>query len=163
MTFKTFEHKSDIGIRGIGKTKEKSFEEAARCLFNVQVDIKKIKLSKKIIINARAENIEELFVEFLNKLISTSAIKQMVFRKFIVKIRENKSKKQFELKAEAFGEKLNLKKHNVDVEVKAATYGELKVYQDNENLEKFSGCQKSKKISKHKKTKNWISQCIVDV
>lgn len=144
MTFKNFEHKADIGIRGIGKTKEKSFEESARCLFDVQVDIKKIKLSKKIIINTKAENLEELFVEFLNKLITTSAIKQMVFGKFIVRITENKSKKQFELKAEAWGDKLNPKKHSINVEVKAATYGELKVYQD-------------------KKTKNWISQCIVDV
>lgn len=146
MTFKTFEHKADIGILGIGKTKEKSFEESAKCLFNIQVDIKKIKLLKKIIINTKAENLEELFVEFLNKLITVSAIKEMVFGKFIVKIKENKSKtkKQFELKAEAFGEKLNLKKHNVNVEVKAATYGELRVYQD-------------------KKTKNWVSQCIVDV
>src|SRR3989339_877897 len=128
MTFQTFEHKADIGIRGIGKTKEKSFEESAKCLFNVQVDIKKIKPLKKILISAKAENLEEIFVEFLNKLITTSAIKEMVFGKFIVYIKENKSKKQLELKAEAFGEKLNITKHNIKVEVKAATYGELRVY-----------------------------------
>ena len=143
MTFQTFEHKADIGIRGIGKTKEKSFEESAKCLFNVQVDINKLKPFKQILISAKAENLEEIFVEFLNKLITTSAIKEMVFGKFIVYIKENKSKKQLELKAEAFGEKLNITKHNIKVEVKAATYGELRVYLD--------------------KDKNWISQCIVDV
>lgn len=144
MTFETFEHKSDIGIRGIGKTKEKSFEESAKCLFNIQVDIKRIKPIKKIVVKSEAENQEELFVEFLNKLITMSTIKEMIFCKFHVKIKEDKKNKKLNLVSDAFGERLNPKKHNMGVEVKAATYSELRIHQD-------------------KKTKNWISQCIVDV
>lgn len=144
MSYQFFEHRADIGIRGIGKTIEKSFEEIAKALFDLEVDIKKVKAIKKIIIKAEAQNYEELLVEYLNALLAESGIKEMIFSKFKVKITKDKKANKMKLIAEAQGEKLNIKKHRIKVEVKAATYSELKVYQ-------------------HKKTKNWISQCIVDV
>lgn len=143
MSYQFFEHKADIGIKGIGKTIAKSFEETAKALFDLEVDIKKVKPQKKFSIMAEAQNYEELLIEFLNALLAESGIKEMVFSKFLVKISQDKRKDRLILKANAYGEKLNIKKHNIRVEVKAATYGELKVYQD--------------------KNKNWINQCIVDV
>lgn len=141
MSYEHFEHEADIGIRGKGKTIEEAFQEAAKALFNVEVDIKKIKAVKKIKIECEASNIEELFVEWLNSLLSQASLHEMVFSKFKVKIIKNRN---FEIKGFAMGEKLNAKKHNIKDEVKGATYSQLKVYQD-------------------KKTKLWISQCIVDV
>lgn len=142
MSYEFFEHKADAGIRGKGKTIEKSFGETARALFDLEVDLKKVDANKKINVGVSAENYEELLVEFLNMLLTEAGIKQMVFSKFIVKIIEKN--KKFELKAGVWGEKLNIKKHKIKIEAKAATYGELRVYFD-------------------KKTRNWISQCIVDV
>ncbi|MEM4152560.1 MAG: archease [Candidatus Pacearchaeota archaeon] len=141
MSYEHFEHEADIGIRGKGKTIEEAFQEAAKALFNVEVDIKKVKAVKKIKIECEASNIEELFVEWLNSLLSQASLHEMVFSKFKVKIIKNRN---FEIKGFAMGEKLNAKKHNIKDEVKGATYSQLKVYQD-------------------KKTKLWISQCIVDV
>lgn len=139
--YELFEHEADVGIRGIGKTLEKAFEEAAKALFSVEVDIKKVKARKTVKVSCEAENIEELFVEWLNALLTKASITDMVFSQFNVKI--EKKKDGFKLEGTAKGEKINPRKHGTKDEVKGATYAELKVYQD--------------------KKKRWIAQCIVDV
>ncbi len=148
MVYKTFPHKADIGIRGIGKTITESFSEIAKCLFLVQTDIKKIKSLKKVKIKVKAKNIEELLIEFLNSLLLKSTTKEMFFSQFKIKIIKPtlKLQKDFILECEAMGEKINPKKHELKLEVKACTYSELKVYE-----------------FKKGKDKKWISQCVVDV
>lgn len=138
--YELFEHEADVGIRGIGKTLEKAFEEAAKALFSVEVDIKKVKARKAIKVSCKAENVEELFVEWLNALLAKASIVDMVFSQFKVKI--EKKNDGFELKGTAKGEKINPRRHVTKDEVKGATYAELKVYQDKGR---------------------WIAQCIVDV
>lgn len=139
MSYETFPHEADIGIKGIGKTMEEAFEEAAKALFDVEVDIEKVKAKKKIEIECQAQNKEELFVEWLNSLLSQASLNEMVFSKFKVSIKKNKT---FELEGYALGEKLDSEKHNIKDEVKGATYSQLKVEQKNNK---------------------WVVQCIVDV
>ena len=133
--YELFEHKADIGIRGIGSSLEEAFAEGAKAMFSVMVDIDKVKPVKSIAIACSAENDEELFVEFLNRLLAEATINEMVFSKFIVQIRDHG------LKGTAKGEKLNFEKHNIKTEVKAATYSQLKI----------------------ERNKKFIAQCIVDV
>lgn len=135
MTFETFEHKADIGIRGKGKNIEEAFQEAAKAMFSIEANIKKIRSSKKIRINVSAPNVEELLAEFLNKLLAESSIKNMLFSEFKIKVKNNS------LEGYAFGEKMK-KEHELKTEIKAATYSQLKVYQEKSS---------------------WIAQCIVDV
>ena len=143
MVHETFPHEADVGIRGKGKSTEKAFEEAAKALFDVEVDITKVKANKKIRIECEAENQEELLIEWLNALLSQASLNEMVFSRFNVKILREKREKKLRIKGLAFGEKLK-QKHNIKNEIKGATYSQLKIYQD-----------KNKKL--------WIAQCIVDV
>lgn len=143
MAYEHFEHEADIGIRGKGPSVEKAFEESAKALFDVEVDVKKVKAIKTIKVKCRAQNIEELFVEWLNALLTQASLHEMVFSQFRVVV-ERKNDKLFKLEGVAKGEKFNVVRHNIKNEVKGATYSQLKVYQD-------------------KKTKLWIAQCIVDV
>jgi SHS2 domain-containing protein len=140
--YETFEHKADVGVRGVSSSVEKAFSEGARALFSVEVDIWAVKASKKIKIECSAANLEELFVEWLNNLLAQASVHEMVFSKFSIKIKEQRDGKFF-LDGFAYGEKLS-KKHRPKLEVKAATYSQLKVFEN-------------------KKEKRWIVQCIVDV
>jgi len=130
--YQKFDHGADIGIRGIGKTVEEAFAEAAKAMFDVMVDIGNVQTKKEVKITTKAENKEELLIEFLNKLLSEADLKNMVFSEFKVLIEYNK------LTAIAIGEKLNPKKHNIKTEVKAATYSMLKIGQENNNY--FAQC-----------------------
>ncbi|HLD49089.1 MAG TPA: archease [archaeon] len=133
---KFFEHKADIGIIGYGTSLEEAFAEGAKAMFEVMVDIKKVKKTKAVKIKCEASNNEELFVEFLNKLLYEKDVKQMAFCDFHVKIKGNK------LTATAYGEKFDAIKHKVKTEVKAATYSQLKI---------------------EKKGNKYYAQCVVDV
>ena len=119
--YEFFEHKADIGIRGIASSLEEAFAEAAKAMFSVMIDIDKVKPVKTVDIKCSAENDEELLVEFLNKLLSEANINDMVFSEFIVRIKDHN------LEATAKGEKLEPERHNVKTEVKAATYSQLRI------------------------------------
>ncbi|MCL6500842.1 MAG: archease [Candidatus Pacearchaeota archaeon] len=139
MTYETFAHEADIGIRGMGSSIERAFEEAAKAMFDVEVDIKKVQKKRKVRIKCAASNIEELFVEWLNALLTQASLRGMVFSGFKVKIIKGKL---LELEGYASGEKLDAERHNIKDEVKGATYSQLRV---------------------ELKKRKWIAQCIVDV
>lgn len=125
-TYEQFEHKADVGVRGYGKTIEEAFVNGAKAMFSVMVNLKKIEPKKEIKIECEADNLEELFVEWLNTLLSEAGIENLVFSEF--KIKEiKKTNSGYKLVGVVQGEELNPEKHEPKVEVKAATYSQLKI------------------------------------
>lgn len=119
--YETFEHASDIGIRGYGRTLEDSFCHAAEALYSVMVKLPAVEQKEKRTISVFAEDRELLLVEWLNALLSLSDIERVVFSKFEVHIAG------LELRGYAWGEKLDREKHEPTVEIKGASYHMLSV------------------------------------
>jgi SHS2 domain-containing protein len=134
--YETFEHESDIGIRGFGKTLEEAFENAAIALYSVMVNVGAIEPKNMRTISATASDHELLFVEWLNALLSISDIERMVFSRFEVAI------SGVSLTGRAWGEHLDQIRHQPHVEIKAATYHMLCVKKEGEVF---------------------LAQCVVDV
>jgi len=128
MSYKFFDHRADVGIVGTGKSYEETFQEAAKAMFEIMCDLKKVKQIKSIPIAATAKDMEELFIEWLNELLAQKDIKDMLFSSFKVKI--SKARDGYKLAGTAKGEKLNQKKHRLQTEVKAASYSQLKVWKE---------------------------------
>ncbi len=124
MAYKLLPHEADIGVQGIGSTLEEAFEEAAKAMFDVMVEVKNVDQKKEVDVECDAYDIDALFVEWLNNLLAKRDIDDMVFSKFKVKI--EKKDNRYHLKAKACGEKLDQEKHKIKTEVKAATYSGLK-------------------------------------
>jgi SHS2 domain-containing protein len=131
-----YSHTADMGIRGFGNTMEEAFEAAAMALVAVNVDLDKIEQKQKIKITCGEQDNELLFVAWLNSLLYEMATRKMLFSRFLVKIEKGK------LTGCAWGEKLDLKKHEPVVEIKGVSYSDLKVTQENGR---------------------WVAQCIVDI
>lgn len=123
MDYETFDHEADIGIRGYGKTLEEAFENAARAMFSVMVDLRRVKPVKKFHVVAEAPDVETLLVEWLNQLLATADLEGYLFSDFRVRI----SKDGTRLDGYAFGEPLDRERHEISVEVKGATYSMLEV------------------------------------
>ena len=138
--FETFEHEADIGIRGIAETKEKAFADCARAMFSIMANLKKIEAKQEHKFKASAEDLEALLVEFLNELLYLKDVNESLYNKFDLYI--TKEGKTFVLTGKAFGETIDAEKHAVKTEVKAASYHQLKVSE-----------QEGK----------WTAQCVVDV
>lgn len=132
-----FDHDADMGIRGIAPTLAESFEQAALALTAVITDPDAVEEATSISIKCQAPDNESLFLEWINELIYQMAVHNLLFGRFEVTIGHS------ELSATASGETVDRKKHQPAVEIKGATFTELRVYQNNEAM--------------------WVAQCIVDV
>ncbi|MFH1588305.1 MAG: archease [Candidatus Diapherotrites archaeon] len=147
-----FEHTADVGIRGKGKTMKEAFSECGNAMLSVMYELKKVNPKEKVYITIKADSLENLLINYLNEVLAQKDLKEMAFQRILVKRIEEKNKtrtkiikekqKEFFLKAECFGEKLDLVKHSPKTEVKAATYSGLKI---------------------EKKENEFMVQCIADV
>jgi SHS2 domain-containing protein len=126
MPYEFLEHEADIGIRAWDKTLEKAFAQGGKALFDIMVDIKKVKKVSSVDISCEAHDIPTLFVEWLNKLLTEADIKKMVFKDFKIKSIEPFGYDVYRLKGTASGEKLDPERHVIKTEAKAATYFGLK-------------------------------------
>ena len=132
-----YSHPADIGIRGFGPSKEEAFTQAALALTAIITDLKTVEPKVEVKISCQDQDDEFLFVDWLNAVIYEMATRQMLFSRFEVGVENER------LSARVFGEKIDVKKHSPVVEVKAATYTDLKVGQD--------------------KNGDWVVQGVVDV
>ena len=127
--YELFEHTADIGVRVKGKELKELLKNAAVAMFDLIAEKKPQATShkpgaKKIIVKQKADNLDELFINWLNELLSLSATKEIIFEDFKVnKLEKNK------LQASASG--LDIKNYKVNTEIKAATYHQLKIEQIN--------------------------------
>jgi len=100
------------------------FKNSASAMFDIMAETKKpeVRKLKKIKIKQKADNLEELFVNWLNELLSLSATKEKIFSDFTFKKLD-----EHNLEVMAIGE--DIKNYKVNTEIKAATYHELKLEQ----------------------------------
>jgi len=132
-----FPHQADIGVRGIGSTKESAFESAAQALTAVITDLGSVAPTQSVSIVCEAPDDELLLVDWLNALVYEMATRRMLFSRFNVRVNDHS------LHATAWGESIEVARHQPAVEVKGATYTELSVKRDEEG--------------------RWVAQCVVDV
>lgn len=121
----TFEHTADIGIRAWGSEFSELFEESAKALFSVIVDLKTVSPRQKSKVELTCESGEELFLAWLKELLFIFETKHLLFCQF--KILDLNSTR---LSAEIAGEPLDNKKHILGKEVKAITRHQFKLIQD---------------------------------
>jgi len=104
------------------------------------VDVKKVKPVKKVLIKHKNKNIEYLLFDFLCDLNYYKDTKQLMLSKFEMEIKQIKG--EYRLVCRAYGDKLDVNKHNPKVDIKAITLHMFEV----------------------KQTKNgWFAQVLVDI
>jgi len=132
-----FPHQADMGVRGVGTTLAAAFEQAALAMTAIVTDLAWVAADKAVEIRCEAPDDELLLVDWLNALILEMAARHMLFSRFEVSLDGHR------LHATAWGEAVDTQKHQPAVEIKGATYTELKV-------------EKSE-------SGRWLAQCVVDV
>ena len=126
-----------MGIRGRGASKEEAFEQAAMALTAVITDPTKVEQHASITVQRDDADDELLFADWINALVYEMATRKMLFSRFRVVFAGPS------LTGEAWGEPVDIAKHQPAVEVKGATYTALQVR-----------CESGGE---------WIAQCVVDV
>jgi len=132
-----FDHGADIGVRGFGSTPVEAFEQAAMALTAVVSDPGGVWLREVRRLQCKAPDLESLFYEWLNAVIYEMSIGHMLFGRFDVTINDGR------LTAALTGETVVPERHEPAVEIKGATYTELRVAREPGG--------------------RWYAQCVVDV
>lgn len=120
--YELIEHTADIGIKVKGKDMKDLFINAALAMFEIIAErTNKTPSDKKtIVIKQKAENIEELFINWLNELLSLHATRNKIFCEINFKNLDENN-----LDAEITG--CNINDYKIKAEIKAATYHELEI------------------------------------
>lgn len=126
-----------MGVRGFGDSRDGAFEQAALAMTAVITDPQSVSPTQEVDIVCEAPDDELLLVDWLNALVYEMATRKMLFGRFQVHTIDGG------LRAKAWGEKVNVEKHQPAVEVKGATYTNLRVRRQSKDA--------------------WVAQCVVDV
>ena len=132
-----FAHPADMGVRGLGVTRQEAYVQAALGLTALTVDLDTIEPCTRVTVTCNEANPELLLVAWLNAILFEMGTRHMVFARFNIVL------EPAGLEAELWGEVLNPVKHRLGTEVKAATYAALRVEQEPAG--------------------QWMAQCIVDM
>ncbi len=125
--FEFRDHTADIQVRSWGSSLEEAFSQTAYSLMaTITPDLKKItpKVERKIII--KAEDKEALLFDFLSEFLYIFDVDELVFSQIYVSKIE-KLNDNYKLQATLKGEKFDLNKHEIGIEVKAITYSFLNI------------------------------------
>ncbi len=129
--YEIIEHTADVGIKANGATIKELFENAAKGMFGIIGGGKEYqeKIQKKIEIKKDAQSLEELLVHWLSELLYVFNKDQIVFSNF--KIQELKKNR---LISESSGEKIDLTDTDLQTEIKAVTFHDLKIEKDKQGF-----------------------------
>jgi SHS2 domain-containing protein len=135
--WETFAHGADIGVRGYGAMPAEAFVNAALAMMSVVTDPREVRALMRVPIACSAPDLETLFIDWLNAIVLEMAADSLVFSRFDAAIDGNR------LTGAAWGEPLDIPRHQPAVEIKGATFTALEVAQDRNG--------------------RWRAQCVVDV
>jgi SHS2 domain-containing protein len=124
--FEILDHTADIGLVVYGDDLKALFENAGEAFFRLITDLRKVKRRIERKIDIGGESLDRLMVDWLSELLYLHDVENLLFKGFKVEsVGENGLKAI--VKGEAFQEGV----HVIKTEVKAVTYHQIEVRQNN--------------------------------
>ncbi len=120
--FEIIDHTADIGIAAYGDDIRAVFINAALGMLNIITEVDKISETIRKNISVKAENQTELLAAWLNELLYYFDADNLIFSRF-----EITDMNATDMKAIAYGEQIDLNRHEIKSQIKAATYHMLKL------------------------------------
>lgn len=117
--FEFKDHTADVLFIARGKDLSELFKNSGLATMDTMVDLKSVgkAITKKI--SLKEKDAEALLFSFLEEIVFLKDAESMLFSDFKIKIDNNK------LQAELIGEKIDINKHKLRVDVKAITLHEF--------------------------------------
>ena len=122
MDYEILDHTADVCVRVYGKSLDEILRNAAYAMMELITERERVKPSEEIEIEAEGETDEDILVHWLQEILFVHQVKKMVFHDF-----EIEAVSKAKVKGKAFGEKINLKKHELTSDIKAVTYHNLRI------------------------------------
>ncbi len=120
--YRILEHTADGGIEARGETLKKAFANTASGMLSIMIDPEKVGEKESYSLQVKGIDEKELLVAFLSELLYRYEVNDFLPKRVSISFLTDKK-----LKAVVYGEKIDLKKHTIDTQIKAVTYHQLEI------------------------------------
>jgi SHS2 domain-containing protein len=120
--FEVIEHTADVGLRAWGPTPEDLFTQAARGLISFLFDARQVRASRTRIVDIEASDLEEALVAWLQEILYLFEVKHFAAAEVDVQAAAAHG-----VRARVRGEPFDQRRHEMRMEIKAATYHGLDI------------------------------------
>ena len=124
--FEILDHTADIGFIVYGENLRVLYENAGEAFFHIITDLRKVRRRVEKRIDIKGESLDRLMVDWLSELLYLHDVENLLFKGFKVD-----SVGEDGLKAMVKGEPFQEGVHVIKTEVKAVTYHQIEVRQEN--------------------------------
>ena len=122
------DHATDAFVEVTAKDLKEAFSVTADAVINITLDQEKVEEKEQKEFSAKGKDLRYLLFSWLEEITFVLITEGFAIRRVEFEITENNG---FSIDAKAFGEPLDFEKHNFKVEIKAPTFYEMKIEQNN--------------------------------
>ena len=127
MSYKFLDHATDAIIEVTAKNLKEAFAVAATAEINLTLDQDKVEEKGNIQFFANGKDLRYLLFSWLEEIPFILITEGFAIKRIEFDIEENQG---YKINAVAYGEPLDIKKHNFKVEIKAPTFYDMEISQD---------------------------------
>ena len=128
MSYRFLDHATDAIIEITAKNLKEAFLVAADAEINLMIDQHTVKETDQREFSANGKDLHYLLFSWLEEIPFVLITQGFAIKRVEIDIQKNKD---FKINAKAFGEQLDIKKHNFKVEIKAPTFHDMVIRQGN--------------------------------
>ena len=134
MSYKFLDHSTDAFVEVEAKDLHEAFAVTANAVINITLDQDSVEEKEEREFSAKGKDLRYLLFSWLEEITFVLITQGFAIARIEFEINENG---EFEINATAFGEPLDFKKHNFKVEIKAPTFYEMKIEQNDSVFMRF--------------------------
>jgi SHS2 domain-containing protein len=120
--YRQIEHTSDIKVEIYGADLTELFTNAATCLFDLILDLPKVRETQSAPVSLKSADLSELFLDWLRELLFLFSTRSLAVRRV-----EIGSIEPTRIQATVFGEEFSQERHGLKIEIKTPTYHEYRI------------------------------------
>jgi len=134
LSYKFLEHTTDAIIEVTAKDIKEAFAVAADAEINLTLDQDKVEEKDQKEFSAQGKDLYYLLFSWLEEIPFLLITEGFAIRRIEFNIEKNGD---YKIKAKAYGEPLDFKKHNFKVEIKAPTFHDMEIKENNQVYMRF--------------------------
>jgi len=127
MSYKFLDHATDAIIEVTAKDLKEAFSVTADAVINLTLDQDKVKEKEEKEFSAQGKDLSYLLFSWLEEITFVLITEGFAIKRIEFDIEKDDS---YKIIAKAYGEPLDLHKHNFKVEIKAPTFYDMEINQD---------------------------------
>ncbi|XP_014245949.1 protein archease isoform X1 [Cimex lectularius] len=133
--YEYLDHTADVQLHAWGKDLKEAFEQCAVAMFGYITDLEYVEFAETQTIEAEGEDLSSLLFHFLDEFLFMFSAEPFFIPRVVMITEFNRE--EFKIKAVGFGETFTIGKHPQGADVKAITYSNMQIHENEDKVELF--------------------------